>query len=68
MGQSGRVVKHIAWNSKAIAVSYWGGLVQIIRRGDVIVETHFDQDMTALAETDAGFLIGLADGRVIAVK
>lgn len=65
----GRIVKHLAARESFTAVAYWGGLVRIFdRAGAVKAARVFPQDVAALTWSGTNLVVGLADGRVLALR
>jgi hypothetical protein len=65
----GRIVKFAAAGQGRTAAGYWGGLVQIVDpAGQVVAAQQLDQDLTGLAWLGDWLVVGLADGRIVALK
>jgi hypothetical protein len=63
-----RMAKLAAAGPDRDAVAYWGGTLRVVdRHGAVQSEQMLPQDVTALAWLDRMLIVGLADGRVMAV-
>ncbi|MHB1038293.1 MAG: hypothetical protein ACYC0Y_27025, partial [Pirellulales bacterium] len=64
----GRIVKQAVPAKQLTAVSYWGGTLRIVdAASDAKRQQVFSQDITALAWLGNTLIVGLADGRLIAV-
>jgi hypothetical protein len=63
-----RIVKHAVSAEGRVAVSYWGGTVQMLAAdGSIITSQMLPQDVTGLAWLGNLLVVGLADGRVVAL-
>jgi hypothetical protein len=63
-----RIVKLAAGAGGKLAVAYWGGTVRVAGAdGKVASEQMLPQDVTALVWQNGRLLVGLADGRVVAL-
>jgi hypothetical protein len=64
-----RLVKQIAAHGHRVAVSYWGSSLRVLNAaGKLRHEQAFSQDITALAWLGNQLVVGLADGRVLALS
>ncbi len=50
-----------------VAIAYWGGTLRIVDKGAVRAEQRLPQDITAMAWLGNRLVVGLADGRVLAL-
>jgi hypothetical protein len=66
--QPRRLVKMMFHNYTFTALAYWGGLVEFLWKGDVVLSHSFEQDVSALVWHGGEVVVGLADGQVIALK
>jgi hypothetical protein len=63
-----RIVKHVAGREGQIAVGYWGGTLQVLDgTGAPRSRQQMPQDICGLAWLGDRLLVGLADGRVVAI-
>jgi hypothetical protein len=66
---AGRIVKHVAAQKDLMAVGYWGGTLEVHGSdGSTISRQLLTQDITGLAWLGGRLVVGLADGRVVALK
>lgn len=66
---SGFIVKFGAAGAPGTAVGYWGGLVRVLDAGGTVkLARQLDGDITGLAWLGDTLAVGLADGRVVALK
>jgi hypothetical protein len=64
-----RMLKMTSVNGDRVAVAYWGGTLRIVDgKGAVKSEQQMPQDVTALTWLGDKAIIGLADGRVVALE
>jgi hypothetical protein len=64
----GRLVKFVVKHGDLSAIAYWGGTLELHSpAGTVVARSRLPQDVTALTSTDKLLLVGLADGRVLAL-
>jgi len=64
-----RLVKFVARQADRTVIACWGGTLQVRdAQGIVLAESHFDQDVSALAASPDRLVVGLTDGQLIAVK
>jgi hypothetical protein len=62
-------VKHAVALGNNTVVSYWGGTLDVIdNQGQTRHRNIFTQDITALASSGDKVVVGLADGRVMAIS
>ena len=65
---AGRIVKTVAVHGELTAVAYWGGTLQLLRSdGQVYSRQLLPQDITGLAWLGGKLVVGLADGRLLAL-
>jgi hypothetical protein len=65
---SGRIVKLVAVGGGLTAVGYWGGTLQVLEAdGRLRTSQLLPQDLTGLAWLNGKLVVGLADGRVLAL-
>lgn len=63
-----RIVKLVAPAGDLLAVGYWGGTLQILdKAGEVKNSESLPQDITGLAWFDGKLVLGLTDGRLLAL-
>jgi hypothetical protein len=63
-----RLVKFVVKHGERSAIAYWGGTLELRdAAGAVKTRNHLPQDVTALTSADKQLLVGLADGRVMAL-
>ena len=66
-GRADRLLK-FALSGPKIAVAYWGGTLRLIdKSGAVASEQQLPQDITAMTWAGNRLVVGLADGRVLAL-
>jgi hypothetical protein len=64
-----RIAKFVAAAADATAVGYWGGTLQVFdNAGTVSAQKQLPQDIAAMAWHDENLIVGLADGRLLALK
>jgi outer membrane protein assembly factor BamB len=64
----GHVVKKVVAHGERTATAYWGGLVQVLdTSGGVVAERKFSQDVAAIDWLGDRLVVGLADGRLMAL-
>ena len=64
-----RLVKLTVASATRVAVAYWGGTLRVAdAEGKVLTEQLLPQDITALAWAGDRLVVGLADGRVMALE
>jgi hypothetical protein len=64
-----KVVKQVTAHGKRVAISYWGGTLRLFdANGKLQAEQVYSQDISALAWTDRGLVVGMADGKVVGLK
>ena len=64
-----KIVKKIAASDSSVAVSYWGGTVRVFDpAGKLRCEQMFTQDVAVMDWFGRDLLVGLADGRLIALE
>jgi hypothetical protein len=63
-----RILKLSAEHGGNVAVAYWGGTLRVVdSQGKVKAEQQMPQDVTALTWLGEKLVVGLADGRVMAL-
>jgi hypothetical protein len=62
-----RMAKLAASGGGKLAVAYWGGTLRIVEGDAIKYEQQLPQDATALAWLGGRLIVGLADGRVVAL-
>ncbi len=63
------MVKFVVPKGGRAAVAYWGGTLRIADAdGTIRTEQQLPQDVTSLSWWNDNLIVGLADGRVLAVK
>ena len=63
-----RIAKFVAAVPDATAVGYWGGTLQIFdKAGDVSAQQQLPQDIAAMTWHGDNLIVGLADGKVLAL-
>jgi hypothetical protein len=63
-----RIVKFAIPHDNLTAVAFWGGTLEIVDgKSKVVSRTKFSQDITAMTWFDEGLVVGLADGRLLAL-
>jgi hypothetical protein len=63
-----RILKLSASSGGKMAVAWWGGTLRVVdKSGKVLTQQQLPQDVTALAWLDGKVVVGLADGRVVAL-
>ena len=63
-----RIVKRVIAGGNLIAVAYWGGTLHVLDAdGKLKCAQAFGQDIAALAWLDGKLVVGLADGRLVAL-
>jgi hypothetical protein len=62
---AGRIVKMVAAHDGLTAVAYWGGIVQVLRGGEVQTSQLLPQDVAGLAWLDDKVVVGLANGEIV---
>ena len=63
-----RNAKFVATAADATAVGYWGGTLQIFdKAGNVSAQQQLPQDIASMAWHGENLIVGLADGRVVAL-
>ena len=66
---AGRLPKLAATAGTATAVGYWGGTVQVFdRTGGVTAQCQLPQDIACLAWHGGKLIVGLADGKLLALE
>jgi hypothetical protein len=64
-----RMLKLWSADQGQLAVAYWGGTLRIVDdKGNVVSEQQMPHDVTAMTWVDGKVIVGLADGRVIALS
>ena len=64
----GRIVKNVASAGESLAVGYWGGTLQLLDNSGEVKNTQLlPQDIAGLAWFDGKLIVGLADGRLMAL-
>jgi hypothetical protein len=63
-----RMAKLAVSGGGKVAVAYWGGTLRIIEGDAIKYEQQLPQDATALAWLGGKLIVGLADGRVLALE
>ena len=64
-----RIVKKLAVSDGLAAVAYWGGTVRVLDgAGLVKCQNVFQQDVAELVWLEGKLLVGLADGRIVAIE
>ena len=65
----GRIAKWAATGAGATAVGYWGGTLQIFdKAGNLRAQQQLSQDIAAMAWHGKKLIVGLADGRLVALS
>ena len=68
-GRPDRMISRIVTGSNGTAVTYWGGTVRIIdAAGKIRGESRLPQDASAAVWHGNRLIVGLADGRVMALE
>ncbi|MBN2475410.1 MAG: hypothetical protein JXB62_12435 [Pirellulales bacterium] len=66
---AGRIAKWTAAGAQATAVGYWGGTLQVFdKAGNVRARQQLPQDVAGMAWHDEKLIVGLADGRLLALR
>jgi WD40 repeat protein len=64
-----KVVKQAVANLSQVAVSYWGGTLRVFdASGQLLQEQVFPQDISVLAVDGRRWIVGLADGSILALE
>ena len=63
-----KLTMRVAANGDRVAVAYWGGTVTVLDGGAVKTTQAFPSDVADLAWSNGRLVVGLADGRVLALE
>jgi hypothetical protein len=64
-----KIVKRVMVNGEQVAVTYWGGTIRLLDgSGKLQAEQVFSRDIAVLQPSAGGWVVGLADGEIMALK